>query len=156
MLFRSYSLVRSTVTDRFGVIYLRPVLIVTRLDSSPLSFTCLSRSAEYDRYNAMDVDRTRARLANIKADPAATEAQWREDQRRWNQNKRGGQGGPPMRPRGGFLQRSVRFNFDNVQCYKCQQMGHIACQCPQHPWNQPLGVGPMLLTTTINKKNPSK
>ena len=42
-----------------------------------------------------------------------------------------------MRPRGGFLQRSARFNFDHVQCYKCQQMGHIAHQCPQHPWNQP-------------------
>ena len=44
-----------------------------------------------------------------------------------------------MRPRGGFLQHSVRFNFDNVQCYKCQLMGHIARQCPQHPWNQPSG-----------------
>ena len=44
-----------------------------------------------------------------------------------------------MRPRGGFLQRSVRLYFDNVWCYKCQQMGHIAFQCPQHPWNQPSG-----------------
>ena len=44
-----------------------------------------------------------------------------------------------MRPRQGFLQRGVRFNFDNVLCYKCQQMGHIAHQCPQHPWNQPSG-----------------
>ena len=44
-----------------------------------------------------------------------------------------------MRPRGGFLQHSVCFNFDNVWCYKCQQMGHIAHQCPQHPWNQPSG-----------------
>ena len=44
-----------------------------------------------------------------------------------------------MRPRGGFLQCGVHFNFNNVQCYKCQQMGHITCQCPQHPWNQPSG-----------------
>ena len=89
--------------------------------------------------DAMNVDQTRAQLANIKADPAATEAQWKEDQERWNQNRQGGRGSPPMRPRGGFLQHCACFNFNNVQCYKCQQMGHIACQCPQHPWNQFLG-----------------
>ena len=88
--------------------------------------------------DAMDVDRTRARLANVESDPAAIEAQWKEDCKRWNQNGRG-RSRPPMRPRGGFLQRGARFNFDNVQCYKCQQMGHIACKCPQHPWNQPSG-----------------
>ena len=44
-----------------------------------------------------------------------------------------------MRPRGRFLQHGARSNFDNVQFYKCQQMGHIACQCPQHPWNQSSG-----------------
>ena len=37
----------------------------------------------------MDVDGTRVRLANVKADSAATKAQWREDQRKWNQNRQG-------------------------------------------------------------------
>ena len=47
---RTYALVCSTVTDRFGVIYLHPVLIVTRLDSSPIFLSCLSCSAEYYCY----------------------------------------------------------------------------------------------------------
>ena len=34
----------------------------------------------------MNVDRTRARLANIESDPAAIEAQWKEDRKQWNQN----------------------------------------------------------------------
>ena len=40
-----------------------------------------------------------------------------------------------MRPGGGFLQRGARPNFDNFQCYCCQQKGHIARYCPQHPRN---------------------
>ena len=84
----------------------------------------------------------------------ATEAQWKADQERWDQNRRGGRGSPPMRPRGGFLQRDARSNFDNVQFYKCQQMGHIASQCPQHPCHQ--GAGLMQYMTITSKKNPSK
>ena len=64
--------------------------------------------------DAMDVDRTWAQLANVKSDPAAVEAQWKEDREQWNQNRRG-RGGPPMRSRRGFLQHSVCFNFDNVR-----------------------------------------
>ena len=89
--------------------------------------------------DAMDVDQTCALLADIEADPARKGTQWKADRERWNQNRWGGRGGSPMRPRGGFLQCSAHFNFDNVQCYKCQHMGHIAHQCPQHPWNQPSG-----------------
>ena len=32
------------------MIYLRPALIMTRLDSSPFHFTCLNRSAKYYHY----------------------------------------------------------------------------------------------------------
>ena len=84
----------------------------------------------------MDMDQMQAQLANVKGNPTATEAQWKADQERWNQNRRGGREGPPMRPGGGFLQCGARFNSDNVQCYKCQQMRHIVRQCPQHTWNQ--------------------
>ena len=85
----------------------------------------------------MDVDWTCTQLVNVKANATSIEAQWKMDQERWNQNRQGTREGPPMRPRGGFLQHSARSNFNNVQCYKCQQMGHIARQCSQHPWNQP-------------------
>ena len=47
---RTYALVCSALSDRFGVIYLCPVLIVTHLDSSP-TFTLLSHSMEYYRYS---------------------------------------------------------------------------------------------------------
>ena len=40
-----------------------------------------------------------------------------------------------MRPRGGFLQRGVGPNWDNFQCYCCQQKGHISRYCPQNPCN---------------------
>ena len=37
--------------------------------------------------DAMDLDGTRAQLANIVSDPAVIEAQWKEDRKRWNQNR---------------------------------------------------------------------
>ena len=43
-----------------------------------------------------------------------------------------------MRPRGGFLQRGARPNWDNFQCYCCQQKGHISRYCPQNPRNNQL------------------
>ena len=36
--------------------------------------------------DAMGVDRTQAQLANVESDPAAIEAQWKEDCKQWNQN----------------------------------------------------------------------
>ena len=56
---------------------------------------------------------------------------------RTTQGQNRGRGGPPFRPRGGFLQRGARPNFDNIQCYLCRQTGHIARYCPQHRLNQP-------------------
>ena len=82
--------------------------------------------------DAMDVDRTRARLATTEDhEPGGYRTQWTQPQ---GQSSRG-RGGPPMRPRGGFLQRGARPNWDNFQCYCCQQKGHISRYCPQNPRN---------------------
>ena len=40
-----------------------------------------------------------------------------------------------MRLQGGFLQRGARPNWDNFQCYCCQQKGHISRYCLQNPRN---------------------
>ena len=35
-----------------------------------------------------------------------------------------------------FSNAVCSFNFENTQCFHCQQMGHILCFCPQHTWNK--------------------
>ena len=90
--------------------------------------------------DAMDVDRTRARLSTVEENNCVDGpgVQWMIDRTlRTTQGQNRGRGGPPFRPRGGFLQRGARPNFDNVQCYLCRQTGHIARYCPQHRLNQP-------------------
>ena len=39
---------------------------------------------------------------------------------------------PPFKPREGYLQRQADMRKRReVQCYHCQQFGHISCFCPQ-------------------------
>ena len=82
--------------------------------------------------DAMDMDCTRACLATAEDhEPGGYRTQWTQPQ---GQNSQG-RGGPPMRLQGGFLQRGARPNWDNFQCYCCQQKGHISRYCPQNPRN---------------------
>src|ERR1700761_1649308 len=81
--------------------------------------------------DAMDTSADRGRSKG-KARRAEPEDEEREDLRLFQPEE--GDTRPPFKPREGYLQRQVEFRRRReVQCFCCQQFGHISRFCPQKP-----------------------